>query len=370
MSGACRRVWSVLSLLAAVLVAATYGQVMVSAAQRAAPARKAAQKVVEAWIQIGANNPFWEDENRGAAEAARRYGFTFKAISGNNSVSDQANELEQLVNQHVSVILLTAIDISSMGPALQYAKAHGVPVVSLYSVSPYATVNSGFNEVQVGHDVGQYALGMLEKRYGKPEGTVAVLEGLLGQTLNAQRGGGFISVLDKYPGIHIVAKQPTDWLASNAANAMQDWLTKYPHLSLVYGLSDTITVPAINVAERVHRVCNLGAQSWKSNPSCILFASVDGDPIGITAIQQGQLGVTDLYAPIWAGYQFAVMGYKVATHQQLPKNPVLRAYLVTQQNVACVAHMQDQMGSDIEHFPFNGTLQQIAQKFGCKPAKI
>lgn len=320
-----------------------------------------------AWIQIGANNPFWTDENRGAAEAARRHGFTFKTLSGNNDAATQAAELKQLVNQHVDAVMLTALDINAMKPALAYAKAHGVPVLSLFSTSGDASASSGFDETRVGHDVGTYAVKMLKERYGKPQGEVAVLEGALGQTLNAQRSGGFTDVMKQYPGIQVVAKQPTDWLADKAQSAMQDWLVKYPELAMVYGLSDTITVPAINVAARAGRVCDMAKRSWKTNPKCVQFSSVDGDPIGITAIQKGQLGVTDLYAPIWAGYQFAMMGEKLASGQDVPDS-MLTAYLVTPDNVACVAKMQGAMEKRMSSFPFEGTLQQIAAKYGCKPA--
>lgn len=320
-----------------------------------------------AWIQIGANNPFWTDENHGAAEAARRNGFTFKTLSGNNNAATQAAEVKQLVNQKVSAILLTALDIKAMTPALEYAKAHHVPVLSLFSTTDQASASSGFNEYQVGHDVGTYAVKMLTERYGKPQGKVAVLQGALGQTLNAQRSGGFTDVMKQQPGVTVVAQQPTDWLADKASAAMQDWMVKYPDLSMVYGLSDTITVPAIKVASRGNRVCDMTQQSWKSNKQCIEFASVDGDPIGITALQKGQMGVTDLYAPIWAGYQFAMMGKALADGKTVPSK-MLTAYLVTPDNADCVAKMQDQMTNKMQSFPFGGSLQQIAAKFGCKSA--
>jgi ribose transport system substrate-binding protein len=347
------------SLAATVAVAAGCGNS--SSASGGSSGGGGGQKTI-AWIQIGANNPFWSDENKGAAEAARRNGFKFRALSGNNSADTQASELKQLVNQHVDAILLTALDIKAMAPALQYAKAHKVPVLSLYSTSDIANASSGFDETQVGHDVGTYAINMLKKRYGSPKGQVAVLQGALGQTLNAQRSGGFTDVMKQYPGIKVVAQQPTDWLADKASSTMQDWLVKYPSLSMVYGLSDTITVPAINVASRQNKVC--GA---KPSSNCIQFSSVDGDPIGITAIQKGQLGVTDLYAPIWAGYQFAMIGKKLADGQTVPSK-MLTAYLVTPDNAGCVARMQDAMAKKIKTFPFDGTLDQVASKYGCKPA--
>jgi len=362
--------WSVAAVAAASL-GVSAGAAGVSTAS--APARHVvahAAKPTVAWIQIGANNPFWTAENEAAAQAARHNGFTFRVLSGNNSVSTQSSEVEQLVNEHVSAILITAIDPASMGTAFAYAKSHGVPVISTYSSSPQATMSAGFDEEAVGHDMAVFSLKLLEQRYGSPKGNVAVLGLSLGQTLEEYRIGGFVSVMKHYPNIHVVAEEPTNSLADTAQSLMQDWLTKYPSLSLVYGGSDTVTVPAITVAQRSHKVCDVATKSWKSNPSCIMFTSVDGDPIGITAIAQGTLAGTDLYAPYWAGYQFAMIGYRLATHKIAPHTVVLQALPVDKTNVACINKMQTAMADHISTFNFNGTLTQIAKSYGCPVVTI
>jgi ABC-type sugar transport system substrate-binding protein len=202
------------------------------------------------------------------------------------------------------------------------------------------------------------------------KGTVAVLGLELGQTLETYRIGGFVKTMESYPGVKVVSVQPTNSQASTAQSLMQDWLTKYPNLSLVYGGSDTVTVPAITIAQRSNRVCNVSTESWKSNSNCIIFTSVDGDPIGITAIAQGTLAGTDLYAPYWAGYQFAEMGYSLAAHKYAPHTIVLQALPVTKTNVACINKMQTAMADNTMTFNFNGTLAQIAQRYGCPTVTI
>ena len=56
---------------------------------------------------------------------------------------------------------------------------------------------------------------------------------------------------------------------------MQDWLVRFPELSMVYALSDTLARPAIEVAERENRVCTPEAD-WTTNPACVIFVAVDG----------------------------------------------------------------------------------------------
>ena len=122
----------------------------------------------------------------------------------------------------------------------------------------------GFDEVYTGRTVGEYAASLLKEKTGTPEGEVAILEGLLGQDINQFRGGSFEEVLSQYPGVKVVAKEPTDWDAKKAADITENWLTAYPNLKMIYGLSDSLTVPAANVIKR----------AGKSDQ--ILLVSVDG----------------------------------------------------------------------------------------------
>ena len=248
---------------------------------------------------------------RGRRPPPSTYGFSFKAISGNLSESTQSTELEQLANEHVGAALITAADPAAMTTAFSYAKSTGAP-----GGQPLQHRQPGRHELGLRRGSGRprhgrlFSANLLKQRYGSVKGTVAVLGLELGQTLETYRIGGFVKTMESYPGVKVVSVEPTNSQASTAQSLMQDWLTKYPNLSLVYGGSDTVTVPAITIAQRSHRVCNVTTQSWKTNSNCIIFTSVDGDPIGITAIAQGTLAGTDLYAPYWAGYQFAMMGYQ------------------------------------------------------------
>jgi len=340
--------------LAALAVAASL--LMLCLAPRPALAGTAARSVAQkgmtiGFIQIDLTNPFHIDQARGATEAGRRYGFTVQNLSGHGSVNQQIQEFNNLVNQHAAAIMLLPIDVSAFGPALDRARRAGIPVLVLYSASPKATMSSGFDEYQTGALVGRYAVGLLAKKYGKPQGQVAVLQGILAQGLNRDRTGGFVDEMRKHAGITVVSQQGTDWLPDKAAAVMQDWLVRYPKLALVYGLSDTITVPAINVAARQNRV------------SPIMFTSVDGDPIGLTAIQQGKLQCTAVYAPIYAGFHFGEMAYNLVKGKPHPAVDNLRSFLITPANVGAGIKMENAMSANIKTFNFDQGLDQLIKQY-------
>src|ERR1041385_1892080 len=96
--------------------------------------------------------------------------------------------------------------------------------------------------------VGQYAVDLLTKKYGEPKGQIAILLGALGQDINTNRAGGFNEVIAQSPNIQVVAQESTgNWEADKAVALTENWLTAYPDLDLIYGLSDSLTVPAAGV---------------------------------------------------------------------------------------------------------------------------
>jgi ribose transport system substrate-binding protein len=350
-----RRRLTYLGVIVVAATAAVAGGVGAQAASQAKP------NIV--WLEQGANNPYWDAQHKAAAEAGRRLGFTFKAVSGNNNPSDQASVMKQLVDQGVDVIMLNAIDPKAMAPALAYAKQKGVKVLNLYGVEPKATASVTFDEIRSGRVDAKYAATLLKKRYGSLKGKVAVLMGIIGQPASDLRAKGFVDYMKKN-GVDVVSQQPTGWQADKASAAMQDWLVKYPDLALVYALSDTLAVPAVTVTDRANKTCTV-QKDWTANSSCVAFVSVDG--IFADQVQKGKLFATELYSPEWSGYLYAKLAHDVALGKKMPKTTTIDSFLVTPENAACSLKMINDMKSKMKTFPFGPSLQLTASKtYHCK----
>jgi ribose transport system substrate-binding protein len=205
-----------------------------------------------------------------------------------------------------------------------------------------------------------YALRLLQ-RY-KVTGRIAVLEGIRGQPASDLRVKGFREFMQK-AGVSIVALQPTNWQADKASTTMQSWLARYPDLSMVYALSDTIAVPAMNVAARQNRLCT-ALKPWTANPSCIAFVSVEG--FNTQEVVRKRLFSTQLYSPQWTGYNYAKLAAQIVAGEKVKKTNVFNSLLVTPVNAACVSRMATDMEKKLKVFDFEPTLQQIARTYGCK----
>jgi ribose transport system substrate-binding protein len=302
-------------------------------------------------VQIDLSNPFHLGEVDGAKEAARRFGFRLIVSSGEGDVNKQIQAVENLINEGVDAIAINFIDAGAFGPTMKKAAAAGVPIIGLHSKIEGCAAVLGFDERHTGKIVGEYAAQLLKAKNGEVKGEVANLQGLLGQGLNTDRSGGFTDVMAKYPGVKVVAQDPTDWDPTKAVAITENWMTAYPSLDLIYGNSDSLTVPAAKVVARSGR------------QGQIMLVSVDGTKEGLEAVRDGVLKSTVLLAPQYSGFWKAYLPYEIATHTTDQKELFIQGVLITKDNVVPALKLADDQVHDIQKFPFEKPLTDIVASY-------
>lgn len=323
-----------------------------SAAAIATSFAQAQDKPTVGLIQIDLSNPFHLGEVDGANEAARRHGFELVVTSGEGDVTKQIQAMENLINQGVDAISINFIDSAAFGPTMAKAAAANIPVICLHSKIDGCAATLGFDERYTGKIVGEYAAELLKARYnGEVKGEVANLQGLLGQGLNTDRSGGFTDVMAQYPGVTVVAQEPTSWDPTKAVSITENWMTAYPNLDLIYGNSDSLTVPAAGVVDRA------GKQEQ------VLIVSVDGTEPGLTAVKDGVMESTVLLAPQYSGFWKAYFPFLVATKADDRKEVLIQGVLVTGDNVDAALKLAGDQVSAVETFPFEKPLVDIVATY-------
>lgn len=322
---------------------------VVAAGSWAAAQDGAGKKVVVGLVQIDLQHPFHIGEVEGAKEAARRYGAEIKIVSGEGDVGKQVQAFESLINQKVQAISVNCIDVKAFAPAFAKAKAAGIPVVILHSKSDMAASFVGFDERATGNSVGEYSVKLLTEKYGKPKGEVAILQGMLGQGLNADRTGGFTDIMAKYPDIKVVAQEPTNWDPVKAVQITENYMTAYPNLDLIYGCSDGLTVPAADAIEKAGRK--------------IIITSVDGSDYALEAIKNNKIASTFLYASQYAGYMKAKVPILLAQGKPAQTEYLIKGVLVNKDNVDGIFKLVAAMKDDITNFDFEKTLPELIHQY-------
>ncbi len=321
-----------------------------------------AKKVV-GLVQINLSHPFHIGEVNGAKEAARRYGFELKVVSGEDDVNKQIQAFENLINEKVDAIAVNFIDVKAFGPAMEKAKAAGIPVVCLHSKTDGCATVLGFDEWYTGNEVGKYGVELLKLKNGAAKGKVANLQGLLGQGLNQARSGGWEEIMKQYPDIQIVAQEPANWDPKKAVEIMENWLTAYPDLDLIYGNSDGMTVPAANTIEQAGRLWN--GQAGKVGEQ-IIITSVDGSDFALEDIQAGKMSSTFLYAPEYTGFWKAWIPFRIASGETMGPETLIKGTLVNKDNVDKILQLAKDQKEKTTEFPFEKSLPDIIAEYMSK----
>ena len=307
-------------------------------------------------VQLGTDNPFWIAQVAGGQEAARRYGFDLVVTSGEGDVNKQVQAFENLVNQGVDAISVNPLDAKAFGPALAKAAAAKIPVVCLFSKMDSCVSVLGFQEVANARQVGQYAVQLLTKKYGEPKGNVAILLGALGQDINTNRAGGFQDVIKQFPNIKVVAAESTgNWEADKATALTENWLTAYPNLDLIYGLSDSLTIPAANVLKRAGK-------------TDIKLVSYDGTDVGLKAVSDGSVSSTVALLPQYNGFWNVYAAYMTANGVKMPATYFMDGALVTNDNINAFQALSADMANNIQHFPFELPVGAIIADYTARQA--
>jgi ribose transport system substrate-binding protein len=314
------------------------------------PAAEGKKKVI-GLVQIDLQNPFHLGEVEGAKEAARRNGFDLEVTSGEGDVTKQVKAFDNLIEKGVDAISVNCIDVNAFKNSFQKAKDKGIPVVVLHSKAEGTACTVGFDEYKLSTEVGEYAIKLLKAKNGSEKGKVALLAGMLGQGLNTGRTGGFLDVMKKYPDIKVVAAEPTDWDGTKATAIMENYLTTYPDLDLIFGLSDSVTYPAANVIKNA------------SKRNQILITSVDGSDYALEAIKNGEMDSSYLLAAEYAGYVKAYVPFLCSQGKTFTEDYIISGVIVTKDNVDSIIKLANAMKNDIQNFPFDKPLPDLIAQY-------
>ena len=166
----------------------------------------------------------WKTDEAAIKEALDAAGATYISADAQSSSSKQLSDVESLIAQGADALIILAQDAQAIGPAIEAAKAEGIPVVGYDRLieDPYAFYLT-FDNVEVGR---MQARAVLE---AQPEGNYVMIKGSPTDPNADFLRGGQQEVLQEAidsGAITIVGEAYTDgWLPANAQRNMEQILT-------------------------------------------------------------------------------------------------------------------------------------------------
>ena len=240
--------------------------------------------------------------------------------SAGGDVGTQANQVDQLVNQGVSAIIIDPVQADSLGPQIQKAKAKKIPVIA---VNAGLSDTSGLAASVLPDDIkaGEQEMQMMADKLGG-KGNIVVLQGPLGQSTELDRTKGIQNVLAKYPGIKVLAQDTANWKRDQAVNRAKNWLASFSgKLNGIVSENDDMGLGAL--------------QATKEAGVTLPIVGIDGIEDGLNAVKNGEFIGTSLQhgrVEMAAGLGVAM---RIAKGEQV-KTPVYIMPPVTKDNVDAV----------------------------------
>ena len=251
------------------------------------------------------NAPYYAAQLEAVQAEAKKAGCSVSTSDGQNDMSKQIGDVEDLVAKGVNLLIINPRDPEGLVPAVNAASKAGVKVVVMDSgLDPkanYVTLVQSSND-RNGFLVGQW---IAKKMEGKPM-KIALLSGDKGNVVGQERRLGVLSgilegqlVTQGRAGFEVVAQGWGAWNNDGGLKAMEDILTAHPDVNVVLGENDSMVLGATKALEAAGKLNDV-----------LLVAAADGQKEALRMIKDGKYGATGLNDPDLVGRTAVDIGLK------------------------------------------------------------
>lgn len=243
-----------------------------------------------AMVQINQQALFFNQMNSGAEAAATELGDELVIFNANNDPAAQNSAIETYIQQGVDGIIIVAIDVNGIMPAVQQAADAGIPVVAVDAVLPEGpqAAQVGVNNASAGADMGAFFLDYLQSDMGDAAKIGVV--GALNSSIQNIRQAGFVDKISGAEGVieaGVVDGQNVQDLALTAA---ENLITANPDMSAIYATGEPALLGAVAAVESQGKQdsvkifgWDLTAQAIKGIDEGYVAAVIQQDPAGMGA---------------------------------------------------------------------------------------
>jgi ribose transport system substrate-binding protein len=272
-----------------------------AAKQQQQPAPAAGKTVIGLSLST-LNNPFFVDLRDGAKAAADAAGVDLVVVDSQDDASKQLSNIENLIQQKVSVIIVNPVDSKAIVPAIEAANKANIPVITVDRSAAGGQIVSAIasDNVAGGKLAGQY---IVDKLSGK--GKVVEIEGVPGSSAANDRGKGFNEVIKATAGITVVAKQTADFDRAKGMKVMENILQANPEINAVFAHNDEMALGAVEAIKAAKR-------------TGVMVVGFDATPDAVKAVNEGNLAATVAQKPKEMGKVAIETANKVIAKESVP----------------------------------------------------
>ncbi|MDI6843308.1 MAG: substrate-binding domain-containing protein [Anaerosomatales bacterium] len=271
-------------------------------------------------VQINQQAIFFNQMNEGAQEAAKEAGVDLTIYNANDDPAKQNEAIANFVTQGFDAVIIVAIDVEGVKPALREAASAGLKVVAVDAVVEDESVlcQVGVDNKAAGEKIGQFVVDYMTQN-GISDKRIGVI-GALNSYIQNLRLDGFKSVVEANGAkiTQVVDGQNRQEVAMTAA---ENLFTAQPDTKIFYATGEPAMVGAVAAARSQNRVADVKLFGWDLT-SEVIKGIDDGFVIGV--VQQD---------PKTEGYEAVMACKKLVEGQTVPSFIDVPVTIVTKENV-------------------------------------
>ncbi|MGK9236815.1 substrate-binding domain-containing protein [Inquilinus limosus] len=242
-------------LMTMVAAATVAGAAMLAAAQ--------AQAETIALVTINQQALFFNQINEGAQKAADAAGAKLVIFNANNVPSAQNDAIENYITQKVDGIVLVAIDVNGVKPAITAAKQAGIPVVAVDAQIPDGDNAAfvGVDNLKAGEEIGKHVADYVKQNMGG-SAKLGVI-GALNSFIQNQRLDGFKKALSA-SGVKVDIVDTVDGqnVQDVALTASENLMTANPDMTALYATGEPALIGAVSAVTSQGRTGDIKVFGW------------------------------------------------------------------------------------------------------------
>ncbi len=264
---------------------------------------------------------FFNQINDGALAAAEELGADVQIVDSNNDPDRQVRAIESFVTQRKDAIIVVAIDVNGIVPALQAARDAGIPIVAIDAQvdSPPANVFIGVDNYGAGVQAGEYTQAFIASELG---GSAKVgIVGALNSFIQNQRRDGFVDTLEGVDGIEIVNVVDGQNQQEIALTAAENLMTANADLDIVYATGEPALIGTIAAVESQGLTDGVNVIGW------------DLTQQAVRGIEEGFVEAVVQQNPYQEGFQAVVASLDLIAGDDVAGEILIPIDIVTDENV-------------------------------------
>jgi ribose transport system substrate-binding protein len=262
---------------------------------------------------------FFNQIKQSVEAEAKTKGVTVITVDAKGDSATQVSQVQDLITRGIKALIYIPAGATAAGVPVKAAKAANIPVICVDRTPPDAPGDTfiATDSVSAAKTLGEY-VGKITSGKGK----IGILQGQLGTTPEQDRDKGFNEALKGFPGLEVVAKQPSKaWMQDEGFAIGQDMLQRHPDITVFFGRADALALGAA----RAVKVANVDHK--------VIVVGFDGDVAGLKAVRDGTLQATMTQQTQGMGRLALNSALDAVSGKTLPKEQLQEAVLTTNDNV-------------------------------------